>query len=290
MKRLIVPSILACLGLFVAGSLAPARAANILILTGTDPYPSIGPSGTYSQTTAAVLQTDLSGSNTVTVVTGSVPASLTGYTQIYDVRFYNTPAFTAGEMTQYLAFLNASPNNTIFMMGENPNCCGPRDVAINQFIAFAGGGTIAVPAATSEALETVATQFRVPNPITTVSFAACGLVTTAGNGAFASSESGGGCSLFFGRGALQNALQGALVVVYDVNFIATAPDSGYVNEIAFRQNLEQFVSAPVVAPGATAVPALTVWGQILLALGLCVAAAIVIRRRVRAPASANSDL
>jgi hypothetical protein len=184
-------------------------------------------------------------------------------------------------MTQLVGFLNAAPGNTIFMMGENPGCCGAKDILINQFIALAGGGTIASPATTSTALETVATQFRVPNPITTVSFDACGLVTTAGNGAFASSEAGGGCSLFFGRGALQNALQGALVVVYDVNFIATAPDAGFVNEIAFRQNLEQFVSAPPVAPGTiqAAVPALTTWGLTILALALCGTAVIFVRRR-----------
>lgn len=241
-----------------------AQAANILIVAGTTGL---------AQTAANVLNADLGGTNTVTIVNTGVPASLAGFTQIYDVRFNNAPAFTAGEMTQYLAFLNASPGNTIFLMGENTGF-NARNTPINQFITLAGGGTIAAPAATSTASQSVATQFRTPNAITTVTFAACGLVTTAGTGAFASSQTGGGCSLFFGTGSLANATQGALVVVYDVNFIATAPTGGSsVNEISFRQNLEQFVSAPPVAPpppgiGAAGVPTLSEWAMILLGSGL----------------------
>lgn len=264
---------IALMGLFVTGSLATVQAANILIVEGTD---------ATARTAGGVLKTDLQGSNTVTEdQTGGVPASLAGYTQIYDVRYNNLAPFTVGEMNQYLAFLNVAPNNTIFLMGENASF-NQRNGPINQFITLAGGGTIAVPAATSTASETVAPQFSAPNNIATVKFAACGRVTTTGLGAFASSESGGGCSLFFGRGALLNALQGALVVVYDVNFIATAPDGGAVNEIPFRQNLEQFVSAPPVAPPPVepvSVPTLSMSGQILLALALGGIGFIAIRRR-----------
>jgi hypothetical protein len=124
----------------------------------------------------------------------------------------------------------------------------------------------------------VAPQFQTPNVIATVTFAACGLVTSSGTGVFASKEATGGCSLIFGRGSLANALQCALVVVYDVNFIATAPDGGAVNEIPFRLNLEQFVSAPPAVP-VTATPALSVWGEMILALALCGFAAVAGRRR-----------
>lgn len=283
MKRFVGSAGLALMGILAAGGLAPAWAANILILSGTD---SFGPSGGYPNTTAqaaGVLSGELTtAGNTVTIVTTGVPVSLAGYTQIYDVRFANAPVFTPGEMGQLLAFLQAAPNNTIFMMGENGACCSAKDALINTFIALAGGGTVTGPPTSgySIAVETVAPQFRVPNPITTVSFDACGLVSTSGNGTFASSEPGGGCSVFFGRGALQNAPQGAMVVVYDVNFIATAPDSGFVNEVAFRQNLEQFVSAPPAAAVTTTVPALTTWGLTLLALALCGFAVTVMRSRV----------
>jgi hypothetical protein len=261
--------------IFAAATLAPAMAANILIVAGTR---------ALAQTAAGVLSTDLSGTNTVTVVNTGVPASLAGYTQIYDVRYDNSPAFTSGEMTQYLQFLNAAANNTIFMMGENSGF-NARNTPMLQFIAQAGGGTITVPAASSGASEAVAAQFQSPNSITTVKYAACGLVTSQGRGAFASSESGGGCALFFGLGAFTNAPQGAMVVVFDVNFIATAPNDGAVNEVAFRQNLEQFVSAPPVAPPpvTTAVtagaPTLSEWSMMLLVAGLIYVAL----RRLRLP-------
>jgi hypothetical protein len=205
--------------------------------------------------------------NTVTIVDTGVPASIAGYTQIYDTRFNNSPAFTVGEMNQYLAFLNAAPGNALFLIGENFIFIA-RNNSISQFIALAGGGTIAAPTTASGNSETVNSPFTGPTPISTVTFAACGLVTSSGTGAFASRESGGGCSLYFDQHTLQNAPNGALAVVYDVNFVATAPDGGAVNEIAFRQNLEHFASAPPVAP-PSAVPSLTTWGMILLALALC---------------------
>jgi hypothetical protein len=262
-------SLFRAVGLLAICGIAPVQAANILIVAGTNGL---------AQVAANVLDTELAGTNTVTVVNTGVPASLAGFTQIYDVRYNNAPAFTAGEMTQYLAFLNAAPGNTLFLMGENVGF-NARNIPINQFIALAGGGTIAAPAVNSVATETVAPQFQTPNVITTVAFAACGLVTTSGTGVFASKEATGGCSLIFGTGSLANAPQGALVVVYDVNFIATAPTfSPAQNEIPFRLNLEHFVADPPAAP-VTATPALSVWGEMILALGLCGFAIMAGRRR-----------
>jgi hypothetical protein len=271
-------SLAALIGLCVVSSWAIMPPANILIVAGSDGI---------AQTAGSVLNTELTtAGNTVTVVNTGVPGSLAGFTQIYDTRYNNLPAFTAGEMSQYLAFLQAAPGNTIFLMGEN-NFFNARNTPINSFIALAGGGTIAAPSSFSSNSETVNPPFTGPNTISTVKFAACGVVTSAGNGAFASSETGGGCSLFFGTGALQNARQSALVVVYDVNFIATAPTSGAVNEIAFRKNLEQFVSAPTPAPPAGTIPppaaapapTLSTWGQIILALALIGIGAVAGRRR-----------
>jgi hypothetical protein len=240
MRSILRFSFLAMTCLLVAGSLAPVRAASILLVAGTDGI---------AQTAANVLNSELTmGGNTVTSVNTGVPVSLAGYTQIYDLRYGNNPAFTAGEMTQYLAFLNAALGNTIFLMGENTSF-NARNTPINQFIALAGGGTIAAPGTTSFASENVTPPFTGPNAISTVTFAACGKVTSRGTGAFASSEAGGGCSLFFEQGQLANALTGALVVVYDVNFIATAPTGGpAVNEALFRLNLEQFVATPSSGP------------------------------------------
>jgi len=73
-----------------------------------------------------------------------------------------------------------------------------------------------------------------------------GIVTSSGTGSFASTEAGGtsGGSLYFTQNTLANAPTGALVVVYDVNFIYDPQTRPNVkNETVFRQNLEHFVAA-----------------------------------------------
>ena len=118
-------------------------------------------------------------------------------------------------------------------------------------------------------------------PAGTVRFRACGLVAFSGRGSFATREAGGGCSLFFDQHSLTNAFNGALVVVYDVNFaVGTSPADGGANEDPFRLNMEAFVASPQVAPEA--VPTLTGWGLILLALAFAAIGFVVIHRRVSA--------
>jgi hypothetical protein len=275
-RAMMVAIMIAIMGAVAVGSPAQAQAAQILIVDGTD---------SYAITAGTTLETELTtAGNTVTRVDTAVPASLTAYTQIYDLRYNNLPAFTTGEQAQYLAFLQTAANNTLFLMGEN-NSFNARNGPILNFVASAGGGTIASPTSQSSVAETVNSLFTTPNSITTVKFAACGLVTSTGTGAFATSEPAGttGCSLFFGLGALANAPNAALVVVFDVNFIYDAQSrAGSVpatNEIAFRQNMEAFVSAPPVAPPP--VPELPPWALGVLGLLLPASALLVLRRRTR---------
>src|SRR5580658_548593 len=134
-RKSLLLGLVACTGFGITSAQASFPPINVLIVAGTNPT---------AQRAAAVLDTDrTSDSFTVTIVDTGVPVSLAGYQQIYDVRVINTPAFLEGEMTQYLTFLNAAPGNAIFLMGENPNCCGVRDALVNNFITLAGGGTIA---------------------------------------------------------------------------------------------------------------------------------------------------
>ena len=150
----------------------------------------------------------------MTIVTTGVPASISGYTQIYDVRYNNLPDFSGAERAEYVTWLGTA-GHTLFLMGENSSFT-PRNTPICDFIALAGGGTIAPPASSSTAAETVNPVFATkPNVISTVAFNNFGLVTSKGTGAFATSESGGtsGGALYFAPGTLANALAGALVVV-----------------------------------------------------------------------------
>lgn len=248
------------LGFFLTGS--PVRAANILIINGPA-YPGA----------TTTLNADLIGTNTITTSNG-IPASLAGFTQIYDLNI--DVGLTAGQINQYLAFLNAAPNNSLFLAGENAGFIA-RNNAIAQLITLAGGGSIGA-VTTSFGTETVATQFQTPNSVTTVPWQACGKVATTGTGAFATTAAGGGCALFFGLGALANAPTGALMVVNDINFIL-GPVSA--NEIAFRKNMENILAAPPLASPqkSVPVPTLSEWAQIAIAILLAFFGWRQIRRR-----------
>ena len=179
---------------------------------------------------AAQLRTDLANANTVvTIVTTGVPADIVtpGYSQIYDVRNDNT--FSAAEQTQYLAWLNQAPGHALFLVGSGLNPA--RNALVNAFILSAGGGAINYSGTTYTGAETVNPPFTGPTPISTVQFYFCGEVTSHGTGIFMASHSGGtaGCSIWFAPGTLANATQGALGVVYDVEFISNFP---YVNHPA----------------------------------------------------------
>lgn len=234
---------LALAAFLLAGELCPAWAIpspRILVVAGTD---------TLAISAANTLNSDLGASNSVTVVQTGVPADISNYTQIYDVRYSNLPNFSAGEQTQYLDFLNAASGHMIFLMGENSGF-NARNTPIDTFIALAGGGTIAAPVLSSSVAETLNVPFNVtPNAISSVTFAAVGLVTSHGTGTFVCTEADGvsGGALYFGQGTLANALTGGLVVVYDVNFISIG--GGGVNGVAFRQNMEAIVAAGGTAAG-----------------------------------------
>ncbi|HXJ42545.1 MAG TPA: hypothetical protein VNH18_24915, partial [Bryobacteraceae bacterium] len=84
--------------------MSTAHAANVLIVAGTNGL---------AQTAANVIAADLLG-NTITIVNTALPGDILtpGYTQIYDVRYDNSPALSVGEQAQYLAYLQAAPGNT----------------------------------------------------------------------------------------------------------------------------------------------------------------------------------
>ena len=266
MKKNVHHLVLAVLTLLVM-AVSSAQAANILIIAGSDAV-AISAAGT--------LNTELTtAGHTVTQVNGAVPGgAIVGYTQIYDLRYNNAPVFSAGEQSQYLTFLQAAAGNVIFLMGENSGGSFlSRNTAICNFITLAGGGTVPVPS-TTKSTETVNSPFNTtPNTINSITYAAVGVTTSAGNGYFATSEPGGtsGGALYFNQGALTNASTGGLVVVFDVNFIYDAGGRAAANnEIKFRQNLEALVTSGGAAAGtrtpASGVPTMTEWGMIVFAL------------------------
>jgi len=246
---------MALVAVLLAGSGRPAWATpppHILIVAGND-------GSNYGTTAASHLSSDLGAS--AVDIEADVPGDLSSYDQIYDLRVLNTPVFTVGEENQYLAFLQAGTGHMIFLMGENAANFTARNTLISAFITLAGGGTVPVPLPANDttAPETVNVPFNTtPNAISTVTFAAGAMAISPGSGTFICTQNGGalGGAIYFSQGTLANALHGGLVVVYDINFVMTAPSgSTGVNEIPFRQNMEAIIAGggTALGPAATTV-------------------------------------
>ncbi|HEY0200705.1 MAG TPA: hypothetical protein VGC24_03330 [Burkholderiaceae bacterium] len=236
--------------------LAQAYADNVLIVNGS--------SVTFEPSTTDDITTNwpvVCTGHTVTV-SDTVPASLSGYDQIWDLRFSSTSPLTTADQSAYLAFLQAGKR--MFVMGENDGFVTRND-SVNAFVALAGGGALSAvnPAQT----QTVNAPFNAGG-LTSITWSASGGVTAPGTGIFAANDpSTGGSAIAWGIGTLANAPSGLLTVVYDVNFMqADAPS----DQQQFFKNLCTYVttgggaikSVPVPVGGTSA------WVLLLAGLGL----------------------
>lgn len=257
--------------LFLGGAAVPALAENVLVVSNTGDFDQ-------GQATPRLNGLLVARGDTVTLA-ATTPANLAPYTVIYDLRV-NAPTRSGAELTQYLAFLNAAPGNVLFLLGENVNFGGPGNAAISTFITQAGGGTVAVPTVNTTAAQALTPAFNSPNAIGSVPLNFAGVVTSTGTGAFGATLAGGttGSVLTFSPGTLAAATTGALVVVYDINFLSTDTPSSTGGK--FAQNLVNYVAvgAPPVVPAA-AVPTMSEWAMVLLGLILAGGAAVVLQRR-----------
>lgn len=234
MNKLITALFLAVL---VAGR---AQAGPIVIVTGSS---GTSEPGTTSTITANLTTLHEAAGNTVTV-SDEIPVDLSGFTQVWDIRFDNTFALTVDQQNQYLAFLQSGGG--MFLMGENSFFMG-RNTSIFDFVGLAGGGTLGPGLIGGcDGTQNVVPPFTGPNAVTTVPFQCSGVISSNGTGEWITERAdlSGGSGVAWGVGDLANASLGALTMILDVNFMQ---GPGFVSdaEQALTMNLIQFVQDEV---------------------------------------------
>ena len=158
---------------------------------------------------------------TPTTSVGIPAGSLSGFAQIWDVRFNNTTPLSVAEIINYTGYL--AGGRTLVVIGENTGFATRND-SIVFLIRNAGGGTITVT--TPLNLETVQAPFTGPDPITTVTFQAAAGTANPGSGTFITKDASNiGAALLYSRGTMSSASAGRLMVVFDINFLQAGADA-----------------------------------------------------------------
>ena len=175
-------------------------ADNVLIIGGEgDSYVSV--------------QTELQAvGHTVTYQADGGPTDLTGYQQVWDMRY--STALSAGDMALYDTFLKN--NGYLYLSGEHGGFA-TRNNSISAFTSSLGGGTISVDGFANNGQTANATYF---SGGATVDFAAAATITSAGGRVLSSDANGNATSkMWIGNaGDLGVDYNGTVVVVADINW------------------------------------------------------------------------
>jgi hypothetical protein len=239
---------------------------NVLIVNGssTTPEPAI------TTNITANLSADVTAVGGTVTVSDTIPTTITGYGQVWDVRYFST--LSAGDITKYVGFM--AGGGSLFVMGEDV-AYAARNASLISLFTAAGGGSLTytdVPGGMN-ATQNVVTQVTTPNPVTSFNYNSPGGVMTPGTGAFITVDpvSNRGAAVLWRRNTMTNAANGALAVVFDVNFMI-APDAGNPDQtnLGYEQNfLKNLIGVFINLPDppinqAIATPTLSQWGLILL--------------------------
>lgn len=238
--------VLALLALLISAS-ASWAAANVLIIRGA-PAPEIPFADSTRDNVEDNLRRQLQfvDDQTTVSVTFGVPPSLAGFDAVWDIDFVHPIATTTRD--QYLAYL--ASGKTLYLIGENnafPTFEG-RNNSLLAFFSAAGGGNLTFRQHTGDDLpnvdgpqtvEAVQPPFNGPNPLSTITYALPGSVTSAGNGQVISlrtDPAGNTASaIAFSR----------LVVVFDANVL-----EGFrfpAQDLPFVRNLIAYAAVPGLA-------------------------------------------
>jgi hypothetical protein len=243
-------------------SVAFGQVNPVLIINGSSATSE--PSTTSSITTN--LQNKVIAAGGTPTVVDTPPGSITGYKQVWDIRFANSSPLTGSVITQYVDYL--AGGGVLFVMGENDGF-PTRNTSVISLVAAAGGGSISF--LTPNSLQTVLAPFTGPNAVSTITYNAPGGAggATPGTGAFMTRDSSNnGTGIVWNKNTMSNATNGVLSVVFDVNWMQDTADTNSQN---FLRNLINFNSIQSGVGGtATGVPTLTDSGLLGLSMLLMI--------------------
>lgn len=228
-----------------------ALAEPILIINGRSALTE-SPFTTDSVTNQLTAYHLLLGNNVT--IADAVPPALTEYAQVWDVR-YSTP-ISGAEQSLFLSYL--AGGGEMVVVGENSFYANRND-SVLSFIAAAGGGTLSFVEPAN--VQSVQPPFQGPDTVLNIGISGPGGVTDTGTGEWIThANNGSGTGVIWSPGDLVNALDGTLLAMFDVDFLA-----GYAGarEQALAFNLVSYLSAE-----ATDVPEPAPLA--LFGLGLCI--------------------
>jgi LmbE family N-acetylglucosaminyl deacetylase len=201
----------------VSNTIIPSPGGNALILHD-------GSTGTEEADLVAHLSQQGRAGNNLTVTTATtLPALLTGYTQIWDVRYADATPLSSADQSAFLAYLRSG--GQLGLVGGNAGT-GARDTSLIQLVSAAGGGalTLAVPGS----LQQAQAPFTGPVALGAITFSTGTGAANRGNGAAVTKDGAtplpAASAVSWAPGALGLAPAGGLITVFSADVLQTGAD------------------------------------------------------------------
>ena len=169
----------------------------------------------YAGVAGAVTGRLEAAGHTVTTTT-SAPTSLTGYQQVWDLRY--SAALTTSETTLYSTFVRSG--GFAYFVTENPGCCMARNNSVAALVTELGGGSTQIGPGWANNVETNMNTTYMTSGLT-VNYAAVAAIVNSQGIPLISDSSGAvsGMSWIGRAGALEAGVTGTIVTVADINWL-----------------------------------------------------------------------
>lgn len=181
--------------------------------------------------------------HTVTYSTAEVTSNLSSYDQIWDVRY---SSLSAGQATAYDGFVQGG--GFLYLVTENPGCCGARNGAVATMISNMGGGAgLTIGGGTSNTISVVNTTYMTDLSGSSITFAAGSAITNYGNGQWLMKDASGNVAgvMWVGNaGNLASGYTGTVITVADINWLDSSRFAG-TNVVALEDIIDGIVAGTV---------------------------------------------